>query len=135
MQNGRLLASLSMEPLSGSLTAELAAHAAAVPPLTPDGHFPLCLSRDYEERLYQLVRSGTLAAEFWRASGPAFFMAGLAVLIAGSRGYDRQGLLKLGEQLHPGIGDVPVFNLWLQRTPIQPSRFFSQLEEGQRSVA
>ncbi len=96
--------------------------------LTADRHFPARLLREDEQRLYELVRSGTLDPRAWLAEGPAFFMAGLAVLLAGSPGYDRSGLLRLGELLHPGIGELAVFNLWLQRTPVEPSRFFAQLE-------
>jgi hypothetical protein len=102
--------------------------------LTTDHHFPARLTREHEQRLYKLVRSGTLELQAWLAEGPAFFMAGLAVLIAGSPGYDRPALLRLGEALHPGISELAVFNLWLQRTPVEPSRFFAQLE-GERRAA
>jgi hypothetical protein len=61
-------------------------------------------------------------------------MAGLAVLLASSRDFDRSRLLELAEILHPGISEPAVFNLWLQRTSLEPSRFFAQLE-AERSHA
>jgi len=95
--------------------------------LTPDGHFPLTLLRDDEEHLYQLVLSGDLSAVRWRSHGPSFFMAGLAVLVAGSPDFPRRALLELADSLHPGILEISVYSRWLQRTPIEPSRFFAQL--------
>jgi hypothetical protein len=58
--------------------------------LTPDGHLPLALTRDDEDRLRQL---------------------------------------DLAEALHPGMSEVAVYRIWLQRSPIEPSRFFAQLEQ------
>lgn len=92
-------------------------------------------SRAQEERVYQLIRSGDLDPATWRAHGAAFFMAGIAVLLAGSRGYPRAQLLQLAESLHPGISEPAVANLWLRSSPIEPSRFFAQLEGGQRHAA
>jgi len=95
--------------------------------LTPDGQFPLNLRREDEQRLYRLIRSGDLHPARWLAEGPAFFMAGLAVLLAGSAHFPRRPLLSLADSLHPGIVRVEVYTDWLRHTPIEPSRFFSQL--------
>jgi hypothetical protein len=57
-------------------------------------------------------------------------MAGLAVLIGGSPRLDRPELLQTAETLHPGITSPDVYNTWLRRTPVEPSRFFAQLGAG-----
>lgn len=117
----------TLERLSGVLALRLTPLPATAPELTPDGHFPLSPGREEEQRLYQLVRSGDLGLERWRSHGPPFFMAGLAVLLAGSPQFPRLPLLALAEALHPGILELAVYRAWLRRTPIEPSRFFAQL--------
>jgi len=97
-------------------------------PSSPDGHFPGEVQRDYEEKLVDLVRSGNLDAQAWRALGPPFFMAGLAVMLASRSGADRRGLLQMAEKLHPGIGEPAVFSLWLARSPLRPSRLLPLVE-------
>jgi hypothetical protein len=99
--------------------------------LQPDatGHMPAHFGRDEEALLLTLVSSGDVDAQHWRNTGPAFFMAGLAVLLAGVRGYDRQRLLQLAEDLHPGSSQTAVYALWLDRSPLEPSRFLPQLEQ------
>jgi len=67
------------------------------------------------------------AAAAWAAAGPAFFMAGLAVMLASNADADRRGLLALAERLHPGASEVPVFARWLKRSPLRPSRFLPML--------
>lgn len=104
-------------------------------PSPADGLFPLSWNRDEEERLYRLVRSGNLDPAIWRLHGPSFFMAGVAVLLAGARGCDRERLLRLAEALHVGISEPAVANIWMRHTPIEPSRFFAQLEGSRRDVA
>jgi DNA-binding phage protein len=117
----------TLERLSNALELRLVA-TPAPRQLSSDGHFPLGLTRNDEQRLYQLVRSEDLRPESWRAEGPPFFMAGLAVLLAGSSGQiSREALLELAETLHPGILELAVYQRWLKRTPVEPSRFFAQL--------
>jgi hypothetical protein len=87
------------------------------------GHFPSTLTRDHEERLVALSASRDLNPTAWKACGPPFFMAGLCVLLAGSRGFDRRGFLSLAEDLHPGASEPAVFQRWLDSSPIEPSRF------------
>jgi len=94
---------------------------------TPDGHFPRELSRDYEHRLLTLCASRKLDLGAWAAAGPAFFMAGLAVMLASNADANRRGLLALAESLHPGATEVPVFARWLKRSPLRPSRFLPML--------
>jgi hypothetical protein len=93
-----------------------------------EGHFPDRYDRHYEEGLVDLCASGMLDPAAWRAMGPAFFMAGVAVMLASVRGFDRGRYLGLAETLHPGSSHVDVFNNWLVRTPLAPSRFLPMLE-------
>jgi hypothetical protein len=103
------------------------------PDATPDGHFPASLDRDYEEQLVELSAAGDLQPERWTGMGPRFFMAGLAVMLASDD--DRRGLLDLAERLHPGATDVSVFNRWLERSPLRPSRFLPLVDMARRTHA
>lgn len=103
--------------------------------LTADGHFPVSLDREYEARLLQLAASGNLAPGTWAAAGPRFFMAGLAVMMAGEPGLDRPGLLALAEHLHPGASEPAVFAHWLGRSPLRPSRFLPLLAMERKHAA
>ena len=104
-------------------------------PATPNGHFPAALRRDAEARLLALAASGNLDPATWRAAGPCFFMAGLAVMLAGEPGRDRRALLALAETLHPGASEPAVFARWLQRSPLRPSRFLPLLEMERKHAA
>ncbi|MEO8223734.1 MAG: hypothetical protein ABI661_02940 [Gammaproteobacteria bacterium] len=95
---------------------------------TPDSHFPAAVDRDYEDRLIELGASGNLDQGRWAATGPRFFMAGLAVMLASTDGRDRRRLLALAEQLQPGSSEPAVFNHWLERSPLRPTRFLSLLD-------
>lgn len=90
---------------------------------SPDGLWPATVDRTFEARLADLVARGSTSPEEWRPLGPPFFLAGLAVMLASVSGFDRQRLLELAEALHPGSTEPRVFSLWLQRTPLPPSRF------------
>jgi hypothetical protein len=100
------------------------------PRLTEDGRFPAQLDREYEEQLLDLCASGDVDPEHWRHHGPAFFMAGLAVMVASVPEFDRRSLLDLAEALHEGSSQVRAFSLWLERSPVRPSRFLPMLESG-----
>lgn len=102
---------------------------------TPDGHLPARIDREYEARLLALAGSGRLDPATWRATGPAFFMAGLAVMLASVGGLDRRGLLALAETLHPGSSQPEVFQAWLARSPLRPSRFLPMLRAELRRAA
>lgn len=96
--------------------------------ITSDGHFPVRLDRQYEEWLLALCASHSLNLSQWTAMGPRFFMAGLAVMLASVDGFNRQGLLELAENLHPGASEPVVFDHWLKHSPLRPSRFLPMLE-------
>jgi hypothetical protein len=104
-------------------------------PDTPSGYsMPESVDRAFEDSLMVLCASGDLSLERWGALGPGFFMAGLAVMIASNPGVDRRGLLELAERLHPGSSQVGVFSLWLERSPVRPSRFLPLLESWSNSA-
>jgi hypothetical protein len=100
---------------------------ASTPGSTEDGLFPVQLDREYEERLLELCASGDLEPERWRRHGTAFFMAGLAVMVASVPEFDRRSLLDLAEELHSGSSQVETFAQWLKRSPVRPSRFLPML--------
>jgi hypothetical protein len=102
---------------------------------SPDGHFPARMDRAYEARLLDLCAAATPAIQAWREAGPAFFMAGLAVMLASVSRFDRRACLALAERLHPGSSQPEVFALWLQRSALRPSRFLPLLEPRLRSAA
>lgn len=109
--------------LARAVGAGLGVTSAASLGSTPDGHFPTRLDRDYEEQLVELCASGDRDPARWAGLGPLFFMAGVAVMLASARDRDRRALIELAERLHPGASEVPVFNRWLERSPLRPSRF------------
>lgn len=121
--------------LADAAGAGLAVTIAPRPATTSDGHFPSELSRDYERQLLALCASRRLDPVAWAAAGPAFFMAGLAVMVASNTDADRRGLLALAELLHPGASEVPVFARWLKRSPLRPSRFLPMLAMEIRHAA
>lgn len=125
----------TLQALASAVGAQLILGNKAAGPTTADGHFPAALDRDAEARLLALAASGNLADEAWASAGPRFFMAGLAVMLAGERGLDRRGLLALAERLHPGMTEPAVFTLWLDRSPLRPSRFMPLLEMERRHAA
>jgi hypothetical protein len=90
--------------------------------------YPSTVSRDYEEQLLDLVRSGSTDPDRWRSMGPAWFMAGLAVLVAGSPSLPRSAALAVARQLQPGMTEPRIFQAWLDHSPLRPARFLPQLE-------
>ena len=89
----------------------------------PEAHMPEKLDRQTEERLLDLAASGNTDPARWRGQGPAFFMGGLAVMLGGARGFEREPYLRLAEALHPGVSTPEVFGMGLERTPVRPARF------------
>jgi hypothetical protein len=121
--------------LAEAADASILVGPAAEPSLTADGHFPSELLRNYEAQLISLCASKALDLAAWRAAGPAFFMGGLAVMVASLPDVDRRGLLNLAETLHPGMTQVSIFAQWLKRSPVRPSRFFPMLAMESRHAA
>jgi DNA-binding phage protein len=88
-----------------------------------DAAFPQTLTRELESQLLDLAASGNTDIERWQQQGSSFFMGGLAVLLAGARGFERERYLRLAESLHPGISAPEVFGQWLRATPLRAARF------------
>lgn len=76
-----------------------------------------------EMELLALAASGNTEINVWKRHGPSFFLGGLAVLLASSRGFDREKYMRLAEELHPGISNHEVFAKWLESSPIRAARF------------
>lgn len=108
----------------GALAQAAGCTLVAVPVARGDGeHMPASFDRACEDALLQLCASGSTDPARWLAHGSAYFMGGLAVLLASARGFDRERYLRLAETLHPGISAPEVFGTWLDRSPVRPSRF------------
>lgn len=88
------------------------------------------VDRELEAALVDLVLSGSTQVADWRRLGPPFFLAGLAVMLASVRGFERNRFLKLAEALHPGATVSRVFQQWLDETPLTPSRFLPMVVNG-----
>ncbi len=101
--------------------------AAGPPPGWLRAVVPERFDRDYESSLLDLCACGDMDAAAWRAHGPAFFMGGLATLLAGTDGFDRPRYLRLAESLHAGATTQEIFALWLEKSPVRPVRFLPML--------
>lgn len=124
----------TLQSLAHVVGAEFGVLDSHVPGSTEDGHFPSTIDRDYEERLVELGASGDLDVQRWANLGPRFFMAGLAVMLASISNAARGELLGLAERLHPGASEVSVFDRWLARSPLRPTRFLPLVDEARRAA-
>ncbi|MDE2305723.1 MAG: hypothetical protein KGL34_09195 [Gammaproteobacteria bacterium] len=82
--------------------------------------------------MLNLCRERPLDVARWRESGPAHFLAGLAVLVASAPQVDRGAWLALAEALEPGSTTVESFQQWLRDSPVRASRFLPMLAERMR---
>ncbi len=117
----------TLSALADAVGARLAVLEQPHPPAAAGRNFPAELSRDYERQLLSLCASRSLDPARWEQLGPRFFMAGLAVMLAGTPDFDRRSLLSLAEELHPGASEPAVFARWLKGSPLRPSRFLPML--------
>lgn len=108
--------------------------AVSAPAEKHEGHLPKSMERDYEDALVELCASGDVDVAVWRSAGPPFFVAGLAVLLAGERGFDREKYLRLAEALHPGVSVPEVYAGWLARTPVRAARFLPMVRQRMRTA-
>ena len=97
-----------------------------------DEHAPGKFGRDYEDKLLDLAASGNVDPHVWRGYGPGFFMGGLAVMLASSKGFERERYLRLAETLHPGVSTPDVFGMWLTKSPVRPARFLPMAKRRKR---
>jgi len=89
----------------------------------PVREMPATWSREVERRYALLCASGSTDVRRWLRSGPRYFLAGLAVMMASSRGVDREAYLALAGALCPAMLELHEFQRWLASTPANPSRF------------
>ena len=108
---------------------------ASKPGAAEPGHMPATYGREEEEKFLDLCSEREPDLARWRSAGPPFFMGGLAVMLAGARGYDRARYLDLAESLHRGITTPEVFSAWLAQSPLRPSRFRPMLEKSRAKAA
>ena len=108
--------------LSHALGKQLTLGEPTVARARSSGLWPTVVDRRLEARLVDLLHSRSTGEAEWRALGPAFFMAGLAVMVASVQGFDRRSYLDLAESLHPGASEPRVFERWLADTPLPPAR-------------
>jgi len=54
------------------------------------------------------------------------------VMLGSARGFDRERYLRLAESLHPGVSTPEVFALWLDQSPVRPSRFLPMVRKRKR---
>ena len=98
-------------------------------------NMPVKYGREEEQKLLDLCSEPMSDLGRWRSAGPAFFMGGLAVMLASGRGVDRARYLDLAESLHAGITTPEVFSAWLAQSPVRPSRFLPMLEKWRAKAA
>ena len=113
--------------------AEAVGYTLAVAPKAGEQDAPYGRAR--EEELLDLCASGNQDAATWRQHGDGFFMGGLAAMLASVRAFDRRRYLALAEDLHPGVTQPEVFELWLERSPLRPARFLPMLKRWRKVAA
>ncbi len=91
--------------------------------MSPDRLWPASVDLAYEDDLLDLLNAPRVDERRWRAAGPPYFMAGIAVALAGLHEASRVAWLAYAEGLHPGITQPGVFERWLARTPWPPARW------------
>ncbi len=119
----------TLQALAREVGATLALGEAFAPPAA---RFPATMDRATEARLLRLAASEATDVAEWNAAGPPAFMAGLAVMLASERGPSRRRWLDLAERLEPGSSRPESFGLWLERSPLRPSRFLPMLDAERR---
>jgi hypothetical protein len=90
---------------------------------------PAKYGREEEEQLLELCSAPTLDLKAWRAAGPRYFMAGVAMMLACASGMDRPALLMLADGLYPGVSTPAEFGAWLKAAQVRPSRFLPMLRK------
>lgn len=125
----------TLSALSNALGKQLSAVDRPMGRRHASGLWPTVVDRRLEARLIDLVRSGSTAEAQWQELGPAFFLAGLAVVLASVPGFDRRRYLDLAESLHPGASEPRVFAKWLADTPLPPARLLPMTQSQVNDAA
>ena len=88
--------------------------------------------RQAEEALVRLCSYLPPDSALWRRFGETEFLAGVAVALAGHRGFDRGAYLALAESLAPGATTLERFASWHRAHRPGLPRFFSMLDRERR---
>lgn len=91
--------------------------------------------RDREKRMIDLCAHMPPAAELWRDFGDAAFLAGIAVMLAGHTGYERDAYLALAESLHAGASMIENYERWYQKHRPDFARLLSMIDRERRTHA
>lgn len=119
----------TLAALSNALGKQLTAADPSERRTDASGLWPTVVDRRFEARLIHLLSSRSTNEAEWRALGPGFFLAGLAVMLASVHGLDRHRYLALAESLHPGASEPRVFARWLADTPLSPARLLPMVQQ------
>ncbi len=76
----------------------------------------------------RLAAGGDFRPSRWLRAGDARLLAGLCVILASHRSFDRIRMLALAERLDPGMHRPKQFGRWLKTAPIHAERFRALLE-------
>jgi hypothetical protein len=90
--------------------------------------------RDMEARLLN-VCAGPPTVRAWKSIGDVPLAAGLAVLLASDSSLDRQTYLSLARKFQPSMVEGDVFRVWLEQSPVRPSRFLPMVRALRRQRA
>jgi prevent-host-death family protein len=92
-------------------------------------------SRLDEERVLELSARGDFRPSRWLRAGNPRQLAGVAVMLASQKDFDRPRMLALAEQLYPGMSTPAGFSRWLADSPVQAARFLPMLRARMREKA
>jgi hypothetical protein len=92
-------------------------------------------NRDAEMALARLCAHIPADAGLWRRYGDERFLAGLAVTLAGHRGFDRSLYLALAESLSPGASTVEAYQAWYAKYRPDFPRLLSMIDRERRTDA
>jgi len=76
--------------------------------------------------------SGDLRPSRWMRAGDRRLLAGVAVMLASQREFDRMRLLALAERLFPGMSTADEFGKWLEQSPVKAARLLPMVRQEMR---
>ena len=85
-------------------------------------------TRREEERAVELCVRGDFRPSRWLRAGDPRTLAGVAVMLASTDGFDRATMRALAERLEPGMTRPAKFARWLASTPVRAARFLPLVE-------
>lgn len=91
--------------------------------------------RDAEKSFVDLCAHFPPDAALWKGLGGTEFLAGVAVLLAGHHGFERQAYLALAESLSPGSSTLGRHAAWHKAHRPDLPRLFSMIDRERRTYA